>query len=245
MFDSIPTRAPSLSEFCRALLHDAVAVMAGVFSIFFAFLAAYFDVTKRNIALLWLAAFLSLAVAAYRVWAKERRYLLAEQAKNAKPQIVGKIIEVITEKTISEDQRPYDYYFTVNFSLTNERANTNFPSFEFTLFSENTKNGPAHKGERVSLAGLCLERKQPPTYEKLKDYESERLLTQWETRRGWLRFVVRGLQWDLAKSAPVFTHIQIVVKDGSGQPWPLDSTPPWAETNYNLKIQSCNRFMWA
>src|SRR5258708_18494248 len=174
MSNPVSTRTPSLEEFGRALLHDGVAIMAGSLSIILAFLAAYFDVAKRNIALLWIAAFLAISIAAYRVWARERRDLLLEQAKNAKPLIVGQIVEVITEKTISQDQRPFDYYFTVNFSLTNERADTNFQSFEFTLFAENAKNGRAHKGERISLVGLCLERKRPPTYEKLKDCESER-----------------------------------------------------------------------
>src|SRR5258706_8290680 len=230
-------------ELASALYHDGVALMSGVIAIIFAFLAGYFDfVANRNIAFLWIAAVLAISVAAYRVWAKERGAVLAEQAKNAKPLIVGEIVEVITETRISPDQKPYHYYFTVRLSLTNERASTNFSSFEFTLFAENAKNGSQHKGERVSLEGLCLERKQPQSYETLKDYEAEKVLTQWETRPGWLRFVVRGLQWDLAKSAPVLSHLQIVVTDGSGQPWTLDSTASsWIKTNYDLKIEYCNQ----
>lgn len=246
MSNPVSTRTPSLAEFGRALLHDGVAIMTGSLSLILAFLAAYFDVAHQNIALLWIAAFVAISIAAYRVWAKERMAVLAEQAKNTKPLIVGTIIEVITEETISPDQRPFDYHFTVNFSLTNERADTNFQSFGFTLFAENTKNGPEHNGERVSLDGLCLERKRPPAHEKLKDFESKTLLTQWETRQGWLQFVVRGLQWDYAKSAPLFTRIQILVTDGSGQTWTLDSaSSSWVGTNYELKIEPCNQFAFA
>ncbi len=240
-----PSHSTLLRQYLRDIWDDGVARMGSGLGIFLAFLAVYFAfVLKHNIAALWLLALLAFLFASYRVWVKEHRGMSAEQVKNAKPLIVGHIIEVITEKTISQKYE-FDYHFTVNFSLTNQRANTNFQSFEFTLFAENTKNGPAHQAESFPLVGLCLERKEPPSHEKLKNYESEKLLTQWETRRGWLRFVVNELQWDFGKGAPVFTRIQIIVTDGSGQRWPLDSTPPWAETNYNLQIQPCNQVWFA
>jgi hypothetical protein len=74
---------------------DGVGLAAGIVGLIFSFFAVYFAfVAQHNIAALWLAGLISFAVASYRIWAKERRLLLEERSKNAKPEIRVEVLEV-------------------------------------------------------------------------------------------------------------------------------------------------------
>src|SRR5207244_3673477 len=85
------------------------------------FAAGYFDfVAKHNIAFIWIAACLSISFAAYRVWARERRSLLAERARNAKPLVRGEIEELYPDRaldTLPEAKGRWDYYLTLKAHL--------------------------------------------------------------------------------------------------------------------------------
>jgi len=222
--------------------------MGGIFGILLAFVAAFTQlVIKHPRASLWIISAVSLLFASYRVWAKERHALLAEQAKHAKPRIVGGISEVINESAIPNPPvYGFDHYFTLELWLCNKGVATNFRSFELTLFANNSRNGPEHKGEKVSLSGYYLEKQEPQKRGgstemasivlELEDYDAIGLLQELETRRGWLRFVVRNIEWT-TEGVPQFTKMELVITDGSGGRWLLPSTPPWKEPDENLRIR--------
>jgi hypothetical protein len=128
-----------ISDFAHALANDGIGLISGVGGVALAFLAAYFAfIAQHNIAVLWLLAVLSISVAAYRVWVKERRAYLAERDKNENPEIKGEIVEVHDEwfvpaKASEDTDTSLEYFFTIKARLYNARSVPSTLRFELWL----------------------------------------------------------------------------------------------------------------
>ena len=179
--------------------------------------------------------------------------LLAEMLREddkTKPWIKGEIEEVIVETALPEEKiAGFDYYMTMRFWLRSETVPTNFRAFELWLFVEHAKLSQ-YKGERILLDGLCLDRKQYQKTNaqtepaiiltKLVDYDAATPLEQWVTREGWLRFVIRNVEYaDKGTEGLKFDRLELRVTDGSGKLWTLTTKPPWTKTGPKLEIKSC------
>jgi len=176
-----------------------------------------------------------------------------EEEDKTKPNIKGKIEEVIAENAIPEERvAGFDYYMTIRFWLRNESIATNFQGFELWLFAEHAKQSE-YKGDRLPLAGWCLDRKQyqktgaqtaqTPALTRLQDYDAATPLELWVSREGWLRFVIRNVEYaDLVSpegKGLVFDRLELRVTDGSGKQWTLTTKPPWTKTGPGLEIKPC------
>jgi hypothetical protein len=138
---------------------------------------------------------------------------------------------------------------TLRFWLRSETVPTNFRAFELWLFTQNAKLSQ-YKGDRLLLDGLCLDRKQ---YQKtngqtepaiiltrLVDYEATTPLEQWVTREGWLRFIIRNVEYaDMKAEGLKFDRVELRVTDGTGKVWTLTTRPPWTKTGPKLEIKRC------
>jgi len=206
--------------------------MSGVIAVIFAFLAGYFDfVAKRNIAFLWIAAFLGISIAAYRVWAKERRALIGEQAKNAKAEISGQVKEVFFEKhhegglasaltQTSEGEihytLHYNYVFNVRIYVANHRAATTIERFEVRLRS----NDDTHKSTKLPIERDQYAIKRPTGNESMADIEDSNDIPLEHTRNGWLRFSVPGVKGigDYHKEPNQEIEVSVIDKNGISHP---------------------------
>src|SRR5437762_4648834 len=94
---------------------------------------------------------------------------------------------------------------TIHFWLRCKNMATNFSKFDLTLAIKGAKQSE-YKGDKQLLDGtLCLDRKQyqktdgqtePATiFTKLVDYDSATPLDPNITRQGWLRFVIRNVEY--------------------------------------------------
>ena len=201
--------------FTHALYDDGIARFSGGLGVAFVFAAAYYAfVAQHNRAILWLLAVLSIAIAAYRVWVKERRAvleaqerLLTEQSKNAKPEIRGKIEEVHDKWVLPaypKDEKIADtsleYFFTIKARIYNVRPVPTTLRFELWLQAPRAN----FRANKSSLSGLHLRREEHATgtlsrtartqtvTEPLIDLEplGRTPLALGEEREGWLRFVI-------------------------------------------------------
>jgi hypothetical protein len=205
-------RGSHVLDFARALSTDSVGLISGVFGVALAFLAAYYAfIAQHNIAILWLLSFLSITIAAYRVWVKERRALLeaqgkllTEQTKNAKPEIKGEVIEVYDKWAIPAAKAGTDtsleYFFTIKARIYNVRPVPTTLRFELWLQAPRAN----FKANRSSLSGLYLRREEHATgtlsrtarmqtaTEELIDLEKlgRTPLALGAEHEGWLRFVL-------------------------------------------------------
>jgi hypothetical protein len=201
-------RGSHAGAFAHALSTDTVGLISGVDGVALAFAAAYFAfVSQHNIAILWLLSVLSFAFAAYRVWVKERRALIAEQTKNAKPEIGGEIEEVHDKWVLPaypKDEKITDtsleYFFTIKARIYNVRPVPTTLRFELWLQAPNAN----FKANRSSLSGLHLRREEhatgtlsrtarmQTTTEDLIDLEKlgRTPLALGSEHEGWLRFIV-------------------------------------------------------
>ena len=196
-------------DFAHALSSDGIALISGVFGVALAFLAAYYAfIAQHNIAVLWLLAFLSIAVASYRVWVKERRVYLAERDKNANPEIKGEIVEVHDEWAVppsrkneqGKEDTTLEHFFTIKARIFNVRPVPTTVRFELWLQAPHANC----KANRSSLTGLFLRREEHATgiisrtsmmqlvTEPLTDLDSlgRTPLARGEEREGWIRFVL-------------------------------------------------------
>lgn len=176
-----------------------------------------------------------------------------EEEDKTKPKIKGRIEEVIVENALPEERiAGFDYYITIRFWLRNESVATNFRTFELWLFAQHAKQSE-YKGDRLPLAGLCLDRKQyqktgaqtaqAPALAPLQDYDAATPLEPWVSREGWLRFVIRNVEYadTVSKEGKgfVFDRLELWVTDGSGKLWTLTTKPPWLKTGPGLEVKPC------
>jgi len=217
--------------YLRAVWDDAVARMGGGLGIFFAFLAAYFAfVAGHNIALLWVLALLAFLFASYRVWAKERRALLAEQTKNANPDIHGEIKEVYFDHEVSMDKSGpnsagdfevfYDFVFTIRVFVKNLGIKTTVEGYRLVLDGA----GFVHEGERVALDDYYI-RRSGMKEGRIDDIETRNDEPLETSRSGWLRFVVRGVKGGERRPHDIQMKLELDVIDIRETSHRLDMIP--------------------
>jgi hypothetical protein len=202
------TQGQHVRDFAHALSTDTVGLISGSGGVALAFLAAYFAfVSQHNIAILWLLSVLCISFAAYRVWVKERRALIAEQTKNAKPEIGGEIEEVHDKWVLPAyrdaekvSDTSLEYFFTIKARIYNVRPVPTTLRFELWLQAPNAN----FRANRSSLSGLHLRREEHATgtlsrtarmqtaTEELTDLEKlgRTPLALGSEHEGWLRFVI-------------------------------------------------------
>lgn len=209
------TQGSHARPFTHALYDDGIARFSGGLGVAFVFAAAYYAfVAQHNIAILWLLAVLSIAIAAYRVWVKERRAmleaqekLLIEQTKNAKPEIRGEIEEVHDKWVLPAyrdaekvSDTSLDHFVTIKARIYNVRPVPTTLRFELWLQAPRAN----FRANRSSLSGLYLRREEHATgtlsrtarmqtaTEELTDLEKlgRTPLALGSEHEGWLRFVI-------------------------------------------------------
>jgi hypothetical protein len=159
--------------------------------------------------------------------------LMAEGAKNNKPDIKGQIKEVFFGKGIDLmstyviSNHVYDEFdFTVRVYLSNHGATTTIESFKFVLKSD----GSTHEGEIASLKDSYIRRPNVAD-EKLIDANESNDVPLDHTRNGWLRFKVNGVR-EIKNEAEL--EIELYAIDKYGIPHRLDGLPQsrWIENSW-------------
>lgn len=229
-------------DYAHALHSDGIALMAGSLGVLFAFLAAYFAfIAQHSIAILWLLSCLSIAVASYRVWVKERRRLLAERqllleekAKNAKPELRVEVLEVYSylafplgqqsEQDKDKNELPADRFFTIRARVFNVRQTPTTLRFELWVqppnanckTSKSSVDGLLFKYEKHTTAaqGDRISKTETVT-EEMRDLETEcrTPLVFGEGREGWLRFVLQKATNPMRQDIELIT---LAIKDSYG-----------------------------
>lgn len=169
-------------------------------------------------------------------WVIKHNELLTERAKNAKPNIGGKIKEVhvskhfsLLSKAISDEF--YDgFYFAIRVYAANQGAATTISEFKFVL----TSNGCSYIGEKASLEGYYIERRDDPTFllgveshiarEDLTDIEDSNDEPLDHTRNGWLRFRVSTIP-QAENDVERQMEIELTAIDKYRTEYKLDSLP--------------------
>jgi hypothetical protein len=189
---------------------------------------------------------------------KEKSDLLEElladcfrEKDDTKPDISGAIEVVIQKKLLPERGQGiagFDYYFTLRCWLRNIGAPGNFQNFSLYIFVDNK----TYAGERLPVAGYCLFKQVPTqsgahttlqvTPEKLEEFDAFSILERNSTRYGWLRFVIRNVEWNQRdESANYISHLELTVRDGSGgQTTITDKSTSWKYENPpNFEVRIC------
>jgi hypothetical protein len=216
----------AIGRYASAIWEDGIAAMGAGLGIFFTFLAAYYAfVAQHNIAFLWLLALLAFGFAGYRVWLKEHRALLLEEARNANAEITGGVREVFFEKRnegITPDvfvETPngfdfkglkYSYIFNVRLYVANQRAPTTIERFVVRLKSNDT----VHDGEKLPIRDMVVER--PTGRDQIVDIEDLNDVPLVHSRNGWLHFSAANVQGmgDYYKEPKQQLDIGLVDKNG-------------------------------
>jgi hypothetical protein len=188
---------------------------------------------------------------------KERSNLLEslladcyKEKDDTKPDISGAIERIIEKKILPQKDQGiagFDYYFTLRFWLRNTGARGNFHDFVLSIFIDDK----TYTGEMLPLSGYCLLKEIPAqcgahtelqrAEEKLANFDALTPLERNSTRSGWLRFVVRNVQWNMTdESANHISHLELTVTDGGGGQWTLTDKPPWSHENPKLEVRVCN-----
>jgi len=99
------------------------------------------------------------------------------------------------------------------------------PLSDYCLYKE----VPAQSGAHTELQRV---------QERLEDFDALTPLERNSTPPGWLRFVVRNVQWNMTDElANYMSHMELTVMDGSGVQWTLTNKPPWRQENPKLEVR--------
>lgn len=226
-----------LSHYWKALRTNGVAQMTGTLGLVFTFLAAYFAfVSSHNVAFLWLLAVLSFSLAGYGVWVKERHALVAERAKNAKPEITGAIKEVFFKqeradiRTVAQPSGEtgfevvVDFEFTVRIFVKNLGAPTTIEQYRYRL----RLGDRIWEGEKLLLEGQGFHVQRGNLREPLKDIETMNDLPLDHSRNGWIRFRVNGAP---AIKDATEMDIEVVDKHGTSHKLSRLQNSKWHESS--------------
>jgi hypothetical protein len=214
-----------------------VGFMSGSFSIVREAVILFSDnpnpIWQRN--LFWSCVLVAFIVSCLMAWVLKHQELLAEKAKNERPDIKGEIEAV--------DVDGYgDHFFSLKVRLTSGRAATTISGFKLTV----AWGGQTYQAEDAPVKEYFIERNvlHPMPFEtqtdtrffSLEDLAKDNgvLFVKGTHREGWLRFLVRGVpvfnSFSTSDGREQFlkegAELVLTVFDGYGNSYPIRYVSP-------------------
>jgi hypothetical protein len=162
-----------------------------------------------------------------------------QELKKNEPDIECEIKEV--QEFSGTSNIDFDYFFTLNVFLRSKGRVAGIRDYSFRMIQGNH----TYPGERSSLRGYCVERKEPHPgrgYEgtEMKAVEYP-LIDMWDLnnvpldrsgRDGWLRFVVRGVrffedEWEEGGEVRIPKKVELTIFADDGTKYILESSQPF------------------